>query len=103
MVIRRRTRAFLMPLFLYVFAIGAVAYFVRHAHSGARGTEAKQTLKIKVAEMESELKAIHSERMEWEHRISLLKADQIDRDLLEERARITLGMVHRNDVVIMGR
>jgi cell division protein FtsB len=31
----------------------------------------------------------------------LLKSDQIDRDLLEERARIVLGRVHANDVVII--
>lgn len=53
--------------------------------------------------MEDELKAIQLERTEWEHRIALLKASQIDRDLLEERARAMLGMVHKNDVVIIGR
>jgi cell division protein FtsB len=31
----------------------------------------------------------------------MFRADHIDRDLLEEQARLVLGRVHRNDVVIM--
>ena len=45
--------------------------------------------------------AVRAERAVWEHRVALLKSDQIDRDLLEERARIVLGRVHANDVVII--
>jgi hypothetical protein len=30
-----------------------------------------------------------------------LRSDQIDRDLLEERARAVLGRVHRNDLVVI--
>jgi len=44
---------------------------------------------------------VRAERATWEHRVALLKSDQIDRDLLEERARIVLGRVHANDVVII--
>jgi cell division protein FtsB len=44
---------------------------------------------------------VKTERGEWERRIALLRSDQIDRDLLDERARVMLGRVHRNDVVIM--
>lgn len=103
MVIRRRARAFLIPLFLYAVSAGLVGYFVHHAHSGERGTGAKLALKSEILQLEDELKAVRGERQEWDHRISLLKASQIDQDLLEERARNSLGMVHRNDVVIMGR
>ena len=35
------------------------------------------------------------------YRIALLRSDQIDRDLLEERARVVLGRVHRNDLVVI--
>lgn len=92
----------MIPLALYAASAGLVGYFIHHAHSGDRGTEAKQMLKALVREKEAELNTVHSELKEWERRVSLLKADQIDRDLLEERARTMLGMVHRNDVVIMG-
>ena len=42
-----------------------------------------------------------AERAVWEHRVALLRSEQIDRDLLEERARVVLGRVHPNDVVII--
>jgi len=101
MVVRRRARKILVPLLLYAVSAGVVGYFVHHAHSGARGLEAKQQFKIKAYEVNQELEAVKTERAEWERRIALLRSDQIDRDLLEERARVLLGQVHRNDLVIV--
>ncbi len=101
MVIRRRLRRFLIPLVLYSISAAVVGYFVHHAHSGARGIEAQQKYEAQVAELTHELDALKTERTDWERRISLLRSDQIDRDLLEERARVMLGRVHRNDLVII--
>jgi cell division protein FtsB len=101
MVIRRRLRRFLMPLVLYSISAAVVGYFVHHAHSGARGIEAQQKYEAQVAELTQELNALKTERTDWERRITLLRSDQIDRDLLEERARVMLGRVHRNDLVII--
>src|SRR5215217_5289641 len=100
MVVRRRARKFLVPLLLYAVSAGVVGYFVHHAHSGARGIEAKQVFKIQAYQISRELEAVKAERTEWERRIGLLRSDQIDRDLLEERARVVLGEVHPNDLVI---
>lgn len=101
MVVRKRARAVLIPLALYAASAGVVGYFVHHAHSGNRGIEAKRRLKIQAFELTQELEAAKTEHMEWDRRIALLRSDQIDRDLLEERARIVLDRVHRNDLVIM--
>jgi cell division protein FtsB len=101
MVVRRRARKILIPLVLYSISAGVVGYFVHHAHTGSRGLEAKQQFKIQAFEITRELEAVKAERAEWERRIALLRSDQIDRDLLEERARVMLGRVHRNDLVIM--
>ena len=101
MVVRRRARAFLIPLALYGASGAVAAYFVHHAHSGNRGLQVKRELKIKAYELNRELDATKAERLEWERRIALLRSDQIDRDLLEERARTMLGRVHRNDLVII--
>jgi cell division protein FtsB len=101
MIVRTRARAVLLPLLLYAVSGAAGYYFVHHAHYGERGLEAKKALKIEAAQKEAEFEKARTERLEWERRLSLLKSDQIDRDLLEERARITLGRVHRNDLVII--
>jgi cell division protein FtsB len=101
MVVRRRARAVLLPLLLYSVSAAIVGYFVDHAHHGGHGLEAKQQLKARARELSREVEALKTERVEWERRIALLRSDQIDRDLLEERARALLGRVHRNDLVII--
>lgn len=101
MVIRRRLRRFLIPLALYSVSAAVAAYFVHHAHSGARGIEAQQQYESQMAELNRELDGLKTQRTDWERRIALLRSDQIDRDLLEERARIMLGRVHRNDLVVI--
>lgn len=101
MVVRRRLRAFLIPLALYCGAGAAVGYFVHSAKVGERGLAAKQVLKQQVREAKRELESAREEHAEWDRRLALVRADQVDRDLLEERARTVLGRVHRNDLVIV--
>ncbi len=101
MVVHKRARRIVVPLVLYAIAAGVVGYFVHHAHTGSLGLEAKRRYKIQAYEINRELETAKTERMEWERRIALLRSDQIDRDLLEERARTLLGRVHRNDLVII--
>ena len=72
-----------------------------HAHSGARGIEARHQYEAQVAELSAEFDGLKTQRSDWEPRIALLRSDQIDRDLLEERARVMLGRVHKNDLVII--
>ncbi len=101
MVVRRRARAILIPLLLYSVSVAIVGYFVHHAHNGSHGLQAKRGFKIKVVELTREVDALKTERGEWERRIALLRSDQLDRDILEERGRSLLGRVHRNDLVII--
>jgi cell division protein FtsB len=103
MVIRRGPRRFLAPLAFYAAASLCVAYFLYHAHHGARGLETKQELKVQLLELRQELATLKTDREAWEARVSLVRREEVDRDLLDERARETLGRVHRNDVVIIGR
>ncbi|HEX8417947.1 MAG TPA: septum formation initiator family protein [Methylobacterium sp.] len=101
MVVRRRVRSVLMPLGLYAVSGLCVGYFVHQAESGNRGLEAKRALKIQAYGLNQELVAARADRAVWEHRVGLLRSEQIDRDLLEERARVVLGRVHANDVVVI--
>lgn len=101
MVVRRRLRAVLIPLALYLIAGGVVGYFMHNAKIGSRGLAAKQALKVQIYEVNQDLDNARAERADWEERVALLKADHVDRDLLEERARVLLGRVHKNDLVII--
>ena len=103
MVIRRGLRSILVTLALYAVSGAAVSYFMFHAQHGARGLEARGAVREQLRTMEAELAALMSERKSWEHRLSLVRDDTVDRDLLEENAREILGRTNRNDVVILGR
>jgi cell division protein FtsB len=101
MVIRRRLRSFLLPLMLYAVSAGGIGYFLHNAKIGQRGLDAKQVMKVEIYELTQNLEAAKAERSDWDRRLALMRADQVDRDLLEERSRILLGRVHKNDLVIV--
>jgi cell division protein FtsB len=103
MVIRRGVRSVLVTLALYLVSSAVVGYFMFHAHHGARGLETLGGLRENLTQMEAELAELTAERQSWEKRLTLMRDEGVDRDLLEERARANLGRVHRNDVVVMGR
>jgi cell division protein FtsB len=103
MVVRARARAVLIPLALYCASGLAVAYFLHHANIGQRGLEAKRGLSAQIEVAVQQLAALEDEREDWERRIGLVRSEQLDRDLLEEQARLMLGRVHRNDLVIITR
>ena len=101
MVIRPRIRSFLAALSLYVLAAAFIGYFGVNAYTGNHGIRAKQTLDQRIADLTQELDATRAERERWEHRVSLLRSDRIDPDLLEERARQLLDFADPRDVTTL--
>lgn len=100
MVIRRRLRAVLLPLALYAVSGSAASYFVWHAYNGSRGLKAKEEYRQKIDELTTQLHALQDERASWERRVAMMSADSIDRDLLEEQARVTLGRVQKDELIV---
>jgi cell division protein FtsB len=101
MSLRRRFRTVLITLCFYGAAGGVVGYFWWHAHHGDRGLRAKAEHKIRIAQLNAEIGAARGEKADWERRVALLRADNLDRDLLEERARVLLNGAHRNDLLVI--
>jgi cell division protein FtsB len=101
MVTRNRLRAALTAIGLYIGAALLIGYFGVNAYTGAHGLKAKQDLSQQMDELSKELARLKLERASWEHRVSLLRADRLDPDLLDERARAMLDYAHANDLVLM--
>jgi cell division protein FtsB len=99
MVTRTRLRAVLTALGLYTVAALIIGYFGLSAYTGAHGLKAKQDLGQQQAALSAELDRVREERKQWEHRVSLLRADRLDPDLLDERARAMLNYAHPRDLV----
>src|SRR5437867_2252694 len=101
MVTRRRLRLFLTALGLYVGAALLVGYFYVNAYSGKNGLRARADLDQQIAQLTVELAALKAERATWQRRVSLLKPDSLDPDMLDERARALLHYVDPADLVLL--
>lgn len=101
MVTHRRRRTILTVLGLYFLAALFIGYFGINAFTGNHGLRAQQDLERQLESMKGELGQLKAERALWERRISLLRADRIDPDMLDERARSLLGYVDPRDLTLL--
>ncbi len=84
-----------------VLAVSVVGYFGYHALHGERGFLAWRELKGDLAVARTVEAQIAEQRAQLDRRTALLRADNLDPDLLDERARVLLGYGHPNDLVIL--
>ena len=94
--LRRRGRHVVGP----TFGALVVGYFLFHAVQGDRGILAWAELKQEVAEAEQTLDWLTEARKKLDSRVSLLRSGSLDRDLLDERARIVSGLANPDEIVI---
>ena len=101
MVSRTRLKAVLTGLALYALAAAMIGYFGINAYTGKYGLNARQDLDQEIMALTAELVRLKQERAEGERRVSQLRSDQVDPDMLDERARYQLDYVHPRDLVRM--
>jgi cell division protein FtsB len=101
MVTRKRLRSALTALGLYAGAALLVGYFWVNAYSGKNGLRARLDLDQQIAQLTVELTSLKAERTTWERRVSLLKSESLDPDMLDERARALLDYVDPADLVLL--
>ena len=101
MVTRSRLKSFLTGLALYTMATALVGYFGVNAYTGKYGLNARQELDQEIIALTDELARLKRERADSEHRVSLLRTDRLDPDMLDERARYQLDYANPHDLVRM--
>jgi cell division protein FtsB len=101
MVSHRRRRSILTAFALYILAAAFIGYFAVNAFTGNHGLRAQHDLEQQMTSIKDELDSLKSERAEWEQRVSLLRSDRIDPDMLEERGRALLDYVDPRDVTLL--
>ena len=103
MVSRARLKSFLTGLALYTMAAAIIGYFGINAYTGRYGLNARQELDQEIIALTSELARLKQERTEGEKRVSLLRSDRVDPDMLDERARFDLGYANPHDLIRINR
>ena len=101
MVSRSRLKSVLTGLALYTMAALMVGYFGVNAYTGKYGLNARQELDQEIVALTSELARLKRERAEGEQRVSLLRTQKIDPDMLDERARALIGFADPRDVTLL--
>ncbi len=94
--IRYRASRAIAPL----LGMAAVSYFAFHAVQGDRGLFSWWQIRQEIARAESALQALQAKKSDLENRVSLLRPDGIDPDLLEEQARVMFNMGRQGERVI---
>jgi cell division protein FtsB len=101
MVTRKRLRSFFSALGLYAAAALFIGYFAANAYSGNHGLRAQKALEARLVKLSGQLERAKQQRVYWEKRVSLLRSDRIDPDLLDERARAELGYIDPREVTLL--
>ncbi len=101
MVSRRRLKSALTAVCLYVIAALLIGYFGVNAVTGNRGLKVQHDLDKQIAELTGEIAHLKAEREQLQRRVALLRADNLDPDMLDERARALLDYLHPNDLTLV--
>jgi cell division protein FtsB len=95
--LRRRVHFIVGP----IVGIALTGYFAHHLVEGDRGFKAWLRLNHEIRTATANLEAVRAQRAALELRVSNLRPEHVDPDLLDERIRATLNLVSPDDIVIM--
>ena len=84
-----------------VIGIGLTAYFLYNLIEGNHGLIQWLNVTRETRAERANLEAVKAERAALDLRVSDLKPDHLDPDLLDERVRATLNLVAPDEIVIM--
>lgn len=86
---------------LTLVGLGLCFYFSYHLLQGERSYFRLLSLQQNVTDMKKQNESLKVEHEALETRVSMLRSGSIDKDLLEERARIVLGFRNQGEKDIM--
>jgi len=75
-------------------------YFAFYMLSGERGLISLIKLKKQYKISQEELATVTNERAKLENKVKLLRDESLDKDILEERARVMLNYSKPNEIII---
>ena len=78
-----------------------IGYFAYHLFVGDHGLGARARLELRISTLEGELKGLQAVRAKLDRDVALLRAERLDPDMLDERARAILNFAHPHDIIIV--
>lgn len=99
MVSRSRLKGILTGIALYAIAAAFIAYFGVNAYTGKYGLNARAELDQEIQSLNVELARLKADHVKAEQRVSLLRSDRVDPDMLDEQVRYQLDYADPRDLV----
>lgn len=81
--------------------VGFLGYLGYHVFTGAFGIDSQKDMLAEIEVLKARQAALQIEIDAYRHRIALFNPAKLDPDILTERARALLGLVHPDDVLIV--
>src|SRR5262249_36416364 len=100
MITRQRRQSPLRRLWMPLLTVAFLGYFSFHTFNGAYGKWAFDRMRAQAAGLESQLAALKREREGREKRVSFLRPESLDADLVDGEARTQLNVLRRDEVVL---
>lgn len=89
-----------MQVSLWVLIAVLIGYFGYHGIHGERGLRAHRSFEAEIASLNSELQRLETKRKTLDARVARFEPSSVDRDLLDQEARNSLGWLHPNDRIL---
>lgn len=86
---------------IFLFGTLLSIYFVFHGISGDRGLLKLLYLKNEISEARKIADTYHQQKTKLEEKVKLLSSSSLDLDLLDERARVVLNLVGKDEFIIL--
>jgi cell division protein FtsB len=81
--------------------LALLGYFGWHAFYGPRSFAHQEALDASAKDLQARLDVLRSEREKLDKRVSLMRPDSIDPDMLDELARAELGFAKPSDLIVV--
>jgi cell division protein FtsB len=91
-----KLRRFLLPL----GSIAVLAYFGYHSFNGDYGIWSRDRMQREAIGLEAELASLKVQHSELAQKAKLLRPESLDPDMIDERARRNLNVLHPDEIVI---
>ena len=100
MITRQHRQSPLRRLWMPLLTAAFLGYFGFHTFNGSFGKWALDRMELQAAALESQLADLKRERAELANRVSFLRPESLDADLVDVEARTQLNVVRPDEVVV---
>lgn len=98
---RQYKRSKLRFVIVPILACCVLGYFLFHAVNGTLGLNSSERYDARISKLELELASLETRRTELQQRTKLLSDGSLERDLIDESARRSLGMTRANELIML--